>query len=112
MLVAVVLVTTRAELAPVALSVAMRPVRARLAAAPGGAGLGGRCICRVGIGGKCKYKCQGGKDQGKFDGAHVYSPYIDLPLAVGQMAFFSFSYSSRVISPEASRFLSIDMESV
>ena len=77
MLVAVVLSTAGQMLAPVAVSVSVRPVRARLTAAPGGTGLGIGGICGVRVARNGKYKCQRCEDQGKFGGAHVYSPFID-----------------------------------
>ena len=94
-------------------TVAVRSVRARLL--PAATGGGRLCLSRIGSRGchsQGQGQSQGSKDQGKLWGAHIFSSTFAIWGVVVQMVFFRISYSSSVISPEASRLLRMDRESV
>ena len=94
-------------------AVAVWAVRAGLLpSAPGGASL---YFSRIGGRGRHspgKGQSQGSNDQGKFGCAHIFSSAHAIRGRIAQMDFFSFSYSSSEISPEASRLLRMERESV
>ena len=83
-----------------------------MSAAPWGACL---YFSRIGGGGcysPSKSQSQWSKNQGKFRCAHLFSSSHAIWGLVDQMDFFSFSYSSSEISPEASRLLRMERESL